>query len=82
MIVTDGERALLLSGTGDVIESDEGILAIGSGGNYALSATRALARHTELKPVELVEEGLRIAGEICVYTNHERKILEIERGRA
>jgi ATP-dependent HslUV protease, peptidase subunit HslV len=69
MIVADGERSLLLSGTGDVIAADDGLLAIGSGGNYALSAARALLRHTEFDAPTICAEALRIAGEICVFTN-------------
>lgn len=77
MIVADAERSLLLSGTGDVIESDDGILAIGSGGNFALAAARALLRHTEHDARTIVKEALRIAGEICVFTNLEHQILEL-----
>ncbi len=77
MIVADRERSLLLSGTGDVIEADDGILAIGSGGNYALSAARALLRHTELDARALVEASLTVAGEICVFTNLNQTILEL-----
>ena len=77
MIVADEERSLLLGGNGDVIEADDGILAIGSGGNYALAAARALARHTELGPRELVKAGLELAGEICVFTNDQHQILEL-----
>ncbi|MEE9384972.1 MAG: ATP-dependent protease subunit HslV [Nannocystaceae bacterium] len=78
MIVADESRSLLLSGTGDVIESDDGILAIGSGGNYALAAARALRKHTDMGARESVEEALCIAADVCVFTNHERKILELE----
>jgi len=78
LIVADKERSLLMSGTGDVIEADDGILAIGSGGNYALSAARALMRHSELDARELVEAALTIAGEICVFTNLQSTILELE----
>lgn len=77
MIVADAERSLLLSGTGDVIEADDGVLAIGSGGNYALAAARALLRHTEADARTIVVEALRIAGEICVFTNLEQTILEL-----
>ena len=77
MIVADKERSLLLSGTGDVIEADDGILAIGSGGNFALAAARALLLHTDKSAREIAEEGLRIAAHICVFTNDERKILEL-----
>ena len=78
MIVADAERSLLLSGTGDVIEADDGILAIGSGGNYALSAARALMRHSDLGAEDLVRESLRIAGEICVFTNDQHQVLTLE----
>lgn len=78
MIVADRERSLLLSGTGDVIEADDGILAIGSGGNYALSAARALLRHSDLDARGLVEASLTIAGEICVFTNLHHTILELD----
>ena len=78
MVVADKERSLLLSGTGDVIEADDGILAIGSGGNYALAAARSLLRHTDFSAVEVVRESLRVAGEICVYTNDEHTMLELE----
>jgi len=77
MIVSDRERTLLLSGTGDVIEPDDGIVAIGSGGNFALAAARALARHTSLDARAIVGESLKVAGEICVFTNLEHTILEL-----
>lgn len=77
MIVMDQELTLLLSGTGDVIEPDalgaegDGVIAIGSGGSFALAAARALLRHTDHSAGEVAREALRIAGEICVYTNGE-----------
>src|SRR5271155_2672604 len=72
LIVADAESTLLISGSGDVIEPDDGIIAIGSGGNYALSAARALVRHSpELSPREIAEAAMRIAAEICVYTNDQ-----------
>lgn len=77
MVVADVDRTLLLSGTGDVIEPDDGIVAIGSGGNYALAAARALAKHTALDARAIVAESLTIAGEICVFTNLEHVILEL-----
>lgn len=77
MIVANAERSLLLSGTGDVIESDDGVIAIGSGGNYALSAARALMRKTELSAGEIVTEALTVAGEICVFTNLSHTIVEL-----
>ena len=70
MIVADKEVSLLLSGTGDVIESDDGILAIGSGGPYANSAAKALLKHTSMNAKEVANESLNIAADICIYTNH------------
>ncbi|MBO7662391.1 MAG: ATP-dependent protease subunit HslV [Clostridia bacterium] len=69
MIVADQHSLLILSGTGEVIEPDEGIAAIGSGGNYALAAARALVRNTGLSAHEIAEKSLQIAASICVYTN-------------
>lgn len=69
LIVADRQSILLLSGSGEVIEPDDGIAAIGSGGNYALAAARALVKHSELQPAELVREAMAVASSICVYTN-------------
>ncbi len=69
LAVMDQEHALIISGTGDVIEPDDQIIAIGSGGPYALAAARALRNHTDLNPEELVREALTLASEICIYTN-------------
>lgn len=69
LIVMDASTTLLLSGTGDVIEPDEGVIAIGSGGSYALAAARALLRHTQMPAPEIATQALRIASEICIYTN-------------
>ncbi len=69
MIVADKETLLILSGTGDVIEPEDGICAIGSGGNYALAAAKALLRNTDLSAAEIARKSLEIASEICVYTN-------------
>jgi len=69
LLCADRERMLLLSGTGEVIEPDDGVLAIGSGGSYALAAARAMMENTELTAPEIVEKALRIAASICVYTN-------------
>ncbi|MCK5797082.1 MAG: ATP-dependent protease subunit HslV [Deltaproteobacteria bacterium] len=77
MIVADRRQIFLISGTGDVIEPDDGIVAIGSGGSYALAAARALLRHTELSAREIVETALGIASEICVYTNNNLTIEEL-----
>ena len=69
MIVANRDSLLVLSGTGEVIDPDEGIAAIGSGGNYALAAARALVPNTELSAHEIAEKALHIAASICVYTN-------------
>jgi ATP-dependent HslUV protease, peptidase subunit HslV len=69
MIVADPENLLLLSGDGNVIEPDDGILAIGSGGSFALAAARALREHTNLTAREIAENALKVAAEICIYTN-------------
>jgi ATP-dependent HslUV protease subunit HslV len=69
LIVGNAEHLLVLSGTGDVIEPDEGVAAIGSGGPYAQAAAAALLRNTNLSPEEIARKGLEIAGEICIYTN-------------
>ena len=69
MIAANQERLLILSGTGEVIDPDEGIAAIGSGGNYALAAARALVQNTDLSAAEIAEKSLRIAASICVFTN-------------
>ena len=77
LVVMDAEATLLVSGTGDVIEPDEGVIAIGSGGSYALAAARALMRHTELPAVEIARAALGIASEICVYTNESIVVEEL-----
>ncbi|WMW66056.1 ATP-dependent protease subunit HslV [Nitratidesulfovibrio liaohensis] len=69
LLVADAETILILTGTGDVIEPDDGIAAIGSGGPYALSAARALSRHTALDAETVVREAMAVAGELCVFTN-------------
>src|ERR1041384_5058059 len=76
LAVTDREHSFVISGTGDIIEPDDGILAIGSGGSYALAAARALVQNTDLSPREIVQRGLEIAAEICVYTNANITVLE------
>lgn len=79
LVVVDKETALVISGQGDVIEPDDQILAIGSGGSYALAAARALKSEApELSAREIVEKSLHIAADICIYTNHNLSILEIE----
>ena len=75
--VLDSQRILLISGNGEVIEPDDGVLAIGSGGNYALSSARALMQNTDLSAREIAEKSLHIAADICVYTNHNVIVEEI-----
>jgi ATP-dependent HslUV protease, peptidase subunit HslV len=77
LIVSDKNDAFLISGKGDVIASDDGLLSVGSGSMYALSAARALMRHTELSSKEIALESLRIAGEICIYTNSDVLVEEL-----
>lgn len=77
MIVADVEKILILSGAGDVIEPEDGVCAIGSGGNYAFAAARALIENTDLPAREIAEKALRIAGKICVFTNDHLTIEEI-----
>jgi ATP-dependent HslUV protease subunit HslV len=77
MVVADRDALLIVSGTGDVIEPEDGIAAIGSGANFALAAARALAGHTALDGRAIVEESLRIAAGICVYTNDHLTIEEL-----
>lgn len=79
LIVMDKDQALLISGNGDVIEPDDKILAIGSGGSYALAAARALKENApKLSAKEIIERSLNIAADICIYTNHNLSIIEIE----
>ena len=78
LIVMDSTVTLLISGTGDVVEPDEGVIAIGSGGNYALAAARALLNHTQLSAAEIAREALTIASQICVYTNDNIVVEELE----
>ena len=77
LVVSDLNQTFLISGSGDVIEPDEGIAAIGSGGSYALAAARALMENTELPAREVAERALRIAGQICIYTNDKLTIEEL-----
>ena len=74
LIVADPERTLVITGNGDVLEPEQGIAAIGSGGAYAQSAARALLENTELPPADIVKKSLEIAGDICIYTNHNHVI--------
>lgn len=71
MVVGSTEHLLIISGNGDVIEPDDGVAAVGSGGPYALSAARALLKHTPLEPEQVVRESIEVAASICVYTNRE-----------
>jgi ATP-dependent HslUV protease subunit HslV len=77
LVVADKKSSFLLSGNGDVIAPDEGILAIGSGGSYALAAARALIKHTDLSAKDIAVEALRIAGEICIYSNQNIVVEEL-----
>ena len=77
MVVADKDNSLVISGNGDVIEPNDGVMAIGSGGQYAKSAALALISNTDLTAREIVEKSLAIAGEICIYTNQERTIEEL-----
>lgn len=77
LAVADRETVLLIAGTGEVIEPDDGILALGSGGSYALAAARALSGHGDLSAAEVARRALEIASEICVYTNNEITLLEL-----
>jgi ATP-dependent HslUV protease subunit HslV len=77
LLATDGKATYLLSGTGDVIEPDDGVLAAGSGGVYALAAARALMRHTKLSAGQIAQESMKIASEICIFTNSEIIVEEI-----
>lgn len=78
MAVADRESSLLISGSGDILEPDDGIVAIGSGGNYALAAARALIKHSDLDARTIAAEALRIAAEICIFTNDQIVIEELE----
>lgn len=77
MCVADRSASLILSGTGDIIEPEDGIMAIGSGGSYALAAARALAGHTDMNAREIVEEAMKITAKICIYTNSEILVEEL-----
>ncbi len=77
LIAVDKDNSFIISGNGDVIEPDDNVCAIGSGGAYALSAAKALMRHTDLDARRIVEEAMRIASEICIYTNKEIVIEEL-----
>ena len=78
MIAADKHSLLLISGTGDVLSPDEGIVAIGSGGNYALAAAKALSRNTKLNPETVARQALQVAAEICVFTNDQLTVEAIQ----
>ena len=79
MVVTDREKSFFVSGAGELLQPDEedGVLAVGSGANFALAAARALMRHTQLDAAQITREALRIAGEICVFTNDQLTVEEL-----
>jgi ATP-dependent HslUV protease, peptidase subunit HslV len=77
MIVADDKNTFLIAGNGDLIEPDDGVVAIGSGGAYALAAARALSKFTELGAREIAEESMKIAGKICIYTNDSVSVEEL-----
>jgi ATP-dependent HslUV protease subunit HslV len=78
LLVANREATLMLSGTGDIIEPDDGVAAIGSGGPYALTAARALIKYSNLEAKEIVEEAMNLAAEICIFTNRQIAIEELE----
>lgn len=82
LAVVDSRNSFLLTGSGEVIEPDDGILAIGAGGSMALAAARALYHHSELGAAEIVRRSLEIAGEICIYSNTQITVLELNAGAA
>ncbi len=77
MIAASQEELVIISGTGEVIEPDDDVAAVGSGASYATAAARALIRHTDLAPAEIARESLQIAAEICVFTNDEITVEEL-----
>lgn len=81
MIVADADNLLILTGGGDVLAPDDGIAAIGSGGNYALAAARALSDIEELSAEDIARRSMKIAGDICVYTNHNFVVEKLEKGQ-
>lgn len=78
LAVADKEHSLIITGVGDVLEPEHGLLAIGSGGPYAQAAARALLENTPLAPREIVEKALAVAADLCIYTNHQRTIESLE----
>ena len=77
LVVADRDNSYMVSGSGDVISADDGILAVGSGANYAMAAARALVRHSSLSASEIAKEALGIASEMCIYTNDQITIVEL-----
>ena len=78
LAVADREASLIITGTGDVLEPEHGLVAIGSGGAYAQAAARALLEHTELSAEDVVKKSLEIAGELCIYTNMQHTVLTLD----
>lgn len=78
LAVADSDASLIITGNGDVIQPEDDLIAIGSGGPFAQSAARALLDNTEMSARDIVEQGLKIAGDICIYTNHNRTIEELD----
>ena len=78
LVVVDSKHSLIISGSGDVISPDEGILAIGSGGMYAMAAAKALLKHSDLTARQIAEEAMKIASSICIYTNENIQIEELD----
>ena len=78
MVVTDGKDLMLLSGSGDVVEPDDGVIGVGSGGSFAMAAARAMLLHTDQTAVDIARESLRIASEICIFTNANIVVEEVE----
>ena len=78
LAVCDREQSLLIAGTGEIIEPEDGILAIGSGGSFALAAARSLVKHTDMNAEEVVRESLTVAAEICIYTNKNITVETLE----
>ena len=78
LAVADSEASLIITGNGDVIQPEDDLIAIGSGGPFAQSAARALLDNTEMSARDIVEQGLKIAGDICIYTNHNRTLEELD----
>ncbi|MCS5588244.1 MAG: ATP-dependent protease subunit HslV [Porticoccaceae bacterium] len=81
LAIADSEASLIITGNGDVIQPEDDLIAIGSGGPFAQSAARALLDNTEMEARDIVEQGLSIAGDICIYTNHNRTIEELDAKR-